>query len=149
MREKTRLTHFYLQIELFTRLVNNSFRIFLPQAHFSGAAWLIACLYSIIQHRHELPGILNVFIVLYAAVLIGVIGSLLDSASKTILISEKVLVPWKRTRNNHAFKRVSRSLQPIRIQCGHFHVITRDRLAFFIRFCLHRTIFLIVRSRTT
>lgn len=56
---------------------------------------------------------------------------------------------YSRKKKYKRFRMVTRSLDLIKIQSAYCHFITRDRLAFFIRFCLHRTVFLVVRTKTT
>lgn len=151
--ETHKLSRFYMKVQLLAQLINQALQFMFPLLQISGAGWTITCLYSSLQYEEHLPAVINAIVFLYGVVVIIVVGSLLDAASKTISFSDKILKPWKKRMSRRCekyrnFQRVAKSLQIIKMHSGPFHVITRNKIAFFVRFCLHRTLFLVVRART-
>lgn len=146
-----KLAKFYIKLQVFAVLTNQSFQLFVPLAQFAGSGWTIMCLYSTIQYNKQLPVYLNIFIMEFAIIVLLVVVSLMDWASKTIVFSRKVITPWMklcRCKEYNDFKYVTRSLRLIKIQSGSFNAITKNTTATFIRFCLQRTIFLVMWTRT-
>jgi len=140
----------YRKCEVFTRLINLVCQMcILPQAQVTGAGFIIGGLYTAIVSHGHIPNfvyilsiILTVLITLYLLILLD-IASRGFGASKLFLGSIK---KWPLCRDS-VFRKYSRSLRPLKIYTGPFHVVDKGRAPALLRFCLQRTTFLVVNSR--
>lgn len=121
-----------------------------------GSLLIIVLLYSILvfgQHFGKLAFTGNACLLLIFSVFYVV---LLDTGSKPIPITRKFLHNLKenlrankRKQETHWFRLFLRSCQPISLNMGPLHKLDRGRGPAMIRFCLQRTIFLVVKNKTS
>jgi len=113
--------------------------------------FIISGLYTVIVSRGEIP------VTLYIATGTLIISAtlfiflMLDVSSRGFHMSKKLLISFKKWplgKVDAALKKDIRSLQPVKLYVGPFHVVDNRRAPALLRFCLQRTILLVVKSRT-
>lgn len=113
---------------------------------------IISSLYTILiaADSQDLPKLfycLVTFLMVDSAVCIFAI---LDMASRVLLLSNCIVYAvknWRLSRTS-VVKKIVTSMQPIRVYAGPFNVVDRERGPALLKFCLHRTLLLVVQSRT-
>ncbi|CAL8068304.1 unnamed protein product [Orchesella dallaii] len=111
------------QINLVTQMTS------LPQAHIAGSGIIIAGLYTITNSQGTVPLILYVMSIIFTFEVIVFIFVLLDAASSGLICSKsfiRTVKAWPISRNG-LFRRYIRSLAPLRIYAGPFHVVDKKR----------------------
>jgi len=138
----------YRATQLLVNLSNKAYKQFYwPNIEFEGALLVIACFYLGIM--------LQLLIARIAAftlsfLVLGFVIVALDIASQPLLLSRSIIHSWKRWRGPgyRWMAKFAKSCRPIGLNVGQFHVIDRKRVPIIIRFCLQRTFFLVMQTRT-
>lgn len=144
------------KFQIATKVLNECLQLYvLPSYQAACAGAIVASLYTVLMisrnSLHPLIYFASLGILVDLAIFICIIlelGSSQLSTSKSFLRAmARLKVENKRERNFH--KRYVRSLQPLRIYMGPFHILDGGRAPALVRFCLQRTVFFMVQSRTT
>lgn len=114
------------------------------------SANIISTLYIILVADGNLPKLFYAFVgFLMFEWAVGIL-LVLDMASKIVLLSGSIqtaVARWRLGRTS-VIKKYVKAMQPIGVFSGPFHVVDRERGPALLRFCLHRTLLLVVQSRT-
>jgi len=139
---------FYRQLQLLVIFINHCMQQMLwPTVQFCGAVAIIATGYAVIVFSSHmttsmLAGLLSINII--SAVFCT---CKLEFGSMPRQISIKMINSWAQWGNIKYCKKFVKSCKPLSIQVGPFHIMDRNRAPALIRFCMQRTIFLVVQSR--
>jgi len=148
--EMYKITHFYRTTQLFTNLFNKCMQpIFWPSIQLVDSVFTIACIYCLLLFFDQLHQVLILIVLSIGTVVVVIIIFTLDAGSQPILYSREILNSWKHWNGSRYIRRFSKSCQPIMLHAGPFHIITRERAAIVLRFCLQRSFFLIVQTRSS
>jgi len=141
----------YRQCQVFNNLINKVSQFTaLPQAQIAGSSIIIGSLYTTVISNGRIPTIVYIGSVFFTVETVFYVFLLFDLASTGLIASKsflRSLRKWPYSRNS-LFRRYIKSLQPLRIYTGPFHVVDKGRAPALLRFCLQRTIFLVVKTRT-
>ncbi|CAL8068538.1 unnamed protein product [Orchesella dallaii] len=147
-----RMEHFlfYRQLQLVFHLCNECFQNFAwPIIHFFGAIITIAASFLLMVHKKSLGKETYLFLLSLIGWVLLFIGYMIEYGSMPKLISKKMLNNYRRCWGKEKFSRkYLRACQPLAIRMGPFHEMNRSRMPAFLRFCLQRTIFLVVQTET-
>ncbi|CAL8129228.1 unnamed protein product [Orchesella dallaii] len=144
------LCTFFRQLQILGMFCDKCFQQYIwISFQFTGAAFIISSLYATIVFGHRISNILILLLVTICIVTIIFCLSLLEIGSMPQLISKKILVKWKLWRDDKYHKKWLRSCKPITMQVGPLHKLDRQRGPALIRFCLQRTFFFVVKTRSS
>lgn len=141
----------YRQMQLFVKLFNTCFQLHhLPNILYSCSAVTIGSLFGTIELHGKIPMLgylaFPCFFINCVLILFGTI----HLCSSITLSSKSVKNRW--SSNNYYWslwmRVLARSCPDLKIKIGPFHNVDRERLAIVYRFCLQRTFFLIIYSRS-
>jgi len=114
---------------------------------------IIAGMYTATVSNGKLHPILyfvSVFLSMFVIVFIYIVT---EVASKGTHLSKGTLTSLKKwnikRETSQYFKKVIKSIHPVKIHMGPFHVVDKGRAPALLRFCLQRTAFLVFKSRAT
>lgn len=148
-----RIIQLYQRCHLLIIYFNESYQMFvIPTFKLMSCGTIISSLYTILisadsQNLPKLFYCLVMFLMLDSA---ACIFATLDLASRVLLLSNSILYAvknWRLSRTS-VVKKFITSMQPIRVYAGPFNVVDRQRGPALLRFCLHRTLLLVVQTRT-
>jgi len=146
-----KLLKLYKECQVFTAVLRAcSQDYFVPALQSLSTALIISCLFTTIMADENLPGFLYSFSVVLMVIVVCFCFIVLDVASRGLLYSKtfiRRLGKWK-VHMNGVSKRDVRSLAPLKIHAGPFHAVDRNRAPALLKFCLQRTIFFVVKSRS-
>jgi len=143
----------YKKCQLMNVYINNLSQMYLlPQGQVAAGLIIIAGLYTTVVSKGQVPVVLYLVSGLLVVVISAYIIILLNVTSSGLFLSKRFLRSLKKwtlvKREDIAVKKCVRSLQPTKLYMGAFHVVDKGRAPSLVKFCLQRTIFLGVQSRT-
>ncbi|CAL8147195.1 unnamed protein product [Orchesella dallaii] len=148
-KRQWKLLLLYRKCQLFTKVLNLYSQPFiLPLIHCLGSAVTITCLYSTIMSDKNVPKILTLLSTTIMIINVCFVLKVLDIASKGLLCSKGFLRNFGKLPGyrDDIFRRYRKSLPPLHMNTGPFHVVDRGRAPALIKFCLQRTAFLVFKS---
>jgi len=137
--------------QVFTALLNSFCKLYiLPAIQINCTFFSIAGMYVALVSTQDIPPTLY-FITVMMGIGTKLFGLLLlDFTSKGLVCSKGFLLDLKKSPlfiKSPLFRRYVRCLPILKIYMGPFHPVDRSRAPAFLKFCLQRTIFLVVKSR--
>lgn len=141
---------YYRELQILLILSNKCFQNSVwPNVQFCGSAVIISLLYSIIVLRESLHSYLVIGMTLVFCSTSCFCFLVMDYGSRPQIVSRGVLARCKeRWAGFHMSKLFWKSCRPIAFQIGPFHYMDRQRGPALFRFCLQRTFFLIVQTKS-
>lgn len=140
----------YRQIQILVILSDQCFQDYLwPIVQFLGGLGIILLFYALLVFHQEIHPF-GIFVMCTLTVSVTLCCCLmLIMGSSSILYSRKILMTLRKEENVESkwAKRFYRSCPPIALKVGQFHKMDRERVPAFIRFILHRTFVLVLRTR--
>lgn len=141
----------YRELQTLVRLCDQCFREYIwTNFQFACSAIVIAMMFTTINFGATFSGYMLICVVYVMCTSSVAIFLVLDYASRPLLMSTRLLAGtkrWRKKRSTWTSKFV-RSLSPVCLRVGMFHKMDRSRGPATIRFCLQRTFFLVVQSRS-
>jgi len=140
----------YRQTQILLHLYHDCFQMqLLPNMFFSSSILIICCLFATVELKDELPIVVYVafpFLLVLTSMFLLI---MLEMTSRVVVLSKSIKTQWsiKYCGKSLWYQKFARSCPPLKIVAGPFSKIGRDRIAIVLRFCLQRTIFLVVWSR--
>lgn len=143
-------TAHYKRNQILTVLCNSCFQAYLwPVTMFCGASLIIPSLFCLLAFGKGLPMLLKLGFATFAVLLTILSCIVLNLCSEPIIISLKVLRILTRMSSRKYDKKVFQSLMPIFLKVGEFHKMDKCRVVSYLRFILQRTVFLVLKSKTS
>lgn len=156
-KELNQVAKFYRSVQMLVIMCNKCLQqLFWPNLQFTGAAMIISSLYSLIILGDLIPGLAILGIILFTVLVVIFVFFSLDVGSRPMLLSTKLLSSWKKLggivhhypRGKCWWTKFFKSCRPIHMYMGPFHVVDRQRAVILMRFCLQRTFFFVVKTRS-
>lgn len=143
----------YRKLQIATNVLNECLQLYtLPSYQVSAAGGIMASLYAVLMtSRNSLHPLFYLVSLGILVELVLFICIILELGSSQLSISNSFLttmIHWKveNTEERNFHKRYVRSLHPLKIYMGPFHVLDSGRAPALMRFCIQRTVFFMVQS---
>lgn len=121
----------------------------LPAYQLTGVGMIIALLFTVLSSDVNLPVWLYAFVASLCFQCVCFNFAMMDLCSRCLLLSKSFLSAMRKPANgSKEMKKYLASMRPLRIYLGPFHIVDRSRGPITLRFCLQRTFFLVVKSKS-
>ncbi|CAL8146382.1 unnamed protein product [Orchesella dallaii] len=146
---QTRLDMLYRQTQIFSIFCNECCKAYIWSGiQFNGAVAVVIPLYSLVIFGNQLSPIfvaVGIFIIITTTIFCLFVFEL---GSRPQSLSVCIIKRLRNCKRNSLSWKFGKSCRPIVLKVGHFHKMDRKLGSSFVRFCVQRTVFLVVQTNS-